>query len=564
MGDDGSGENGNSVYASARVKIKSFEIEAGIGEAEHKRLLDADEYTVSPEFLTSKANTVTVTYYDKTASFDVNVVGAKHALVYDGFSVRTRTYNGMRSVFYFDDTVTNTGYTLKEYGTVAVATVNKPSSGEFLTENGKDIVPVGSKILKTAVYKDGGIVNKTLDSDADGRYAGMTKFGFTITNFASSQYENKVFVCGYEVWENDETGLKEIIYTEYANPAYKDISIYDLSLGMYKAGVLDSSKEDGIVWNTLLSGVPTLTKGTDYAVRDGQLNKNGVQIGSTFTYKDVPLMNQAWNGTEKTLTFTSTDISVTLVRDGDGYTAFFRGTGAIPGVSYTRRFSLLNKNFAAESAIESFVGNAGAPTLTASTANKVKTVVLDTGITSIGGYAFLETGAETVVYPSTLTKIACAGMSGASKLKTMYLAGTKSEVGLVDVSHVSRLEWAYTFNGCSNIVKLHLPVNTDLGGALCNGCTSLKGVWVGDGEYKEGVADLRNIIGAMTIQSDDFKNVKNIKTFIIPDKAKISASSDPFGGLSGLTIVQGTYSETVEAYCNSKGFIYSNNLEAYS
>lgn len=561
MGDDGSGKNGNSVYASARVKIKSFEIESGNGEMEHKRVLDTDEYTVSPEFLTSKANTVAVSYYGKTASFDVNVVGAKHALVYDGFSVRTRDYNGMRSVFYFDDTVANAGYTLKEYGTVAAATENKPSSGEFLTENGKDIVPVGSKILKTAVYKDGRIVNKTLKSDTDGRYAGMTKFGFTITNFTESRYGNKVFVCGYEVWENDETGLKEIIYTEYANPDYKDISIYDLSLGMYKAGVLDSSKEDGIVWNTLLSGVPTLTKGTDYAVRDGQLDKNGVQIGSTFTYKDVPLSSQTYNGTTKTLTFVPTDINVTLVRDGDGYTAFFRGTGAIPEASYTRRFPLFNKNFAAESAIESFDGNAGAPTLTESMVNKVKTVVLDTGITSIGGYAFIETGVETVVYPSTLAKIECAGMSGASKLKTMYLAGTKSEVGLVDVSCVSKLQWAYTFNGCSNIVKLHLPINTDLGGAICQNATSLKGVWVGDGEYKEGVADLRNIIGAMTIQSDDFKNVKNIKTFIIPDKAKISTSSDPFGGLSGLTIVQSTYSETVDAYCKSKGFTYSYEVE---
>lgn len=570
MGDDGSGENGCSVYKSDRVKVKSFTIEAGNAEMEAERVLDASEYTVSPSFLTSKANTVTVTYMDKTASFDVSVVGAKHALVYDGFSVRVADYNGMRSVFYLDENVKNNGYTLKEYGTVAAATANKPSSGEFLTVDGDNITAANSKIIKTAVYKDGKIVNKTLDPDTDGAYAGMTKFGFTITNFSESRYENKVFVCGYEVWVNDATGLTEIIYTEYSNPDYTDISIYDLSLGMYKAGVLDSSKEDGVVWNVLLSGVPTFTKGTDYTVRDGQLDENGVQIGDTFTYKDVPLMYQTWNGTEKTLTFSAahsktgvvSDITVTLVRDGSGYTAFYRGTSEIPGGSYTKIFSLLNKNFAAESSIESLVGNACAPTLTASTVNKVKTIVLDTGITKINGYSFLEVGAETFVYPSTLTKIACAGMSSVSNLTTMYLAGTKSEVGLVDVSHVSKLEYAYTFNGCKKIVKLHLPINTDFGGAICQDCTALKGIWVGDGEYKEGVADLRNNIGIMTMQANDFKGVKNIKTFIIPDKAKIDSTSDPFSGLSGLTIVQSTYSESVDAYCQSKGYTYSYDVES--
>lgn len=557
-------DEANNNYESKPVFVTDFTFEVGIGDTRFTKVVPENSLTVSPEKIRKTTQSVTVSYEDKSASFDISVTESTHALVYDGFSVRTRDYNGMRSVFYFDDTVEKAGYTIKEYGTVAVATSNKPNDDEFLKVDGENISPADNKILKTEVYKDGVIVNKTLESDTDGKYAGMTKFGFTITNFADGQYENKVYVCGYEVWENDETGELEIVYTEYANPNYIDISIYDLSLGMYKAGVLNSANEDGTVWSVLESGAVTLKKGSDYTVRsEGMTDWNGNPIGDTFTYKNIPAVNQAIDNDTKVLSFTESGIYITLLRDGSDYVAVYRGKGDLPEVSWGHRVSQLHPQFTESTKsdrVSKIEGNSPAPILTSDASNKIKTVILDDGVTGVSGYGFNLASMETVVYPKTLKSLIKEVFIGAKKLSTVFMAGTAPETGLADISSVETVKGAYMFNGCASLKKVHLPANASLGGNNFENMTSLDGVWFGNGEYLAGTADFSQSTSITSIENAMFSGATGIRTVILNDRVKL-IKENAFNGLSGICIIQPTKCDAIEKYCSDNGYSYKHQFE---
>lgn len=555
----GSVADGKNNFTSDAKFVTSYKLEIGDGDVHFSKIVPEKSLASTPEYLTLKSKTVTVSYEGMSVSFDVNVESSvRSALVYDGFSVRVADYNGMRSVFYLDENVKNNGYTLKEYGTVAAATANKPSKGEFLTIDGDNITAANSKIIKTAVYKDGKIVNKTLDPDTDGAYAGITKFGFTITNFSESQYENKVFVCGYEVWVNDATGLTEIIYTEYSNPDYTDISIYDLSLGMYKAGVINSANEDGTVWNVLESGAVTLNKGSDYTVRDGMTDWNGNLIGDTFTYSNIPVVNQTC--TDTVLSFSESGITVTLVKDGSDYTAIYRGEGELPKLSWEKTVQQLMPNFTEPSSsgkVSSVIGNSPAPIPTWRTSNKIKTIIFDNGITGVPKYALSINTIETIVYPKTLTSLRGEVFIGLKNLTTVFMAGTAPEVGLADISHVENVRGGHMFSRCSSLKKIHLPANiSSIETRTFVDATSLDGIWCGDGEYKAGTVDLGNAVNCTAINNDAFNNVTNIKCVILSDSVT-NIHPSAFTGVTGLTITQPTRNSTIESYCTANGYTYS-------
>ncbi len=508
------------------------------------------------------------------------------ALSMEGFAVRFKSYNGLRSIFYFDNTGNaaknvNGGYTLVEYGALIVSSANRALYGSELTySESSDSYEAQTKGLVKLQIKNGNrYTGKVLsvNSDGTGQYPvkGATYFGCAITNYTDN-YTSDVYFCGYEVWEIN--GKKQIIYTDFVssgnNSEFNETSIYNVSLGMYKDGAINAATDtENIVWNTLTAGgAVTLNKANgDYTVPEGLMDMEGNAFGDTFTAKEIVLCSL--NGSSLSRSSTNFTLLHDIGANEGKYVIAFRGTGNIPlvllwlGGSSTRLQygskwldSSVNANYG-------LVTNSPNPVFSAATAKKISYAVVDEGITAMGVYMFASTYADTniktVVYASSVNNISGAFQNGV--VTKAFRAGTPKayiEEGLLDFGYSNIVTSNLTFNGASGIKKVRLPAGMSaLKDGAFNSNKTLERVWCSNditdrGTY--GVADLSGASFTRLIENYFAStNSSNpvMTTLRLPDTC-VEIASNALNSSSIKKVEQKTFNQTVSDFCTANGITY--------
>lgn len=491
--------------------------------------------------------------YTKTIAVNINAT-SDAGLTLDGFSIRLTSYNGLRTEFTFDNTLIaknkDEGIELVEYGAIVASEANatayttaleQNASGEFVTKN--------SKVVKRAVYKNGGIVDKTLSStDTE------TRFAVAVVKY-DDHYTDNVCTLGYSIWK---LGSKYIInYVECDNEDFRATSIYDVTLGMYKDGFVNAKDDpDGVVWGVLEACAATITSGTDY--RAGDYDLDGKAFGDTIKAVDLPIAKttggskvSASDGYAELVHTIIEGQTFTILPDGKEYVVVIRGTGALPSLNmwgspeclgqfnakfnsyYYKGWNAGNRPAAvlynAEGEKVGYVNESGqyikigtdsealdasalqrrqpTPTFTSSFLGKLTTFIIDEGITSIGESFFAEPtnscfSMKTLVYAQSVTTTGGRALAWQKKLSTIIRAsnGTSSEkpeTGLMDLTGFTSFGYATLHETAQNItgtVKVLLPKNVSIPNEMFEEPNSkFISFSTSKDTLVDGVADLRGI-----------------------------------------------------------------------
>lgn len=161
----------------------------------------------------------------ESGATDARAVSLDGGMSIEGLAVRVSGYNGLRTHFKFDQTKTNEGFTLVEYGTLCA------SSDKFdcYEETIDSLIAAGdvadSGIVKVKVWDGEDYCDRVDYSDLSG-----VKFTVTVVKFTEQLYDRTIKMVGYEIWQ-DESGEKYAIFTKYDNRDYEDISLLGVTLG---------------------------------------------------------------------------------------------------------------------------------------------------------------------------------------------------------------------------------------------------------------------------------------------------------------------------------------------
>lgn len=492
----------------------------------------------------------------------------------NGFSIRLKNYNGLRSMFSFDTSANElneaAGYTLVEYGAIAMseAAYNSVGGPKLTYKNGVYALNAGKKVRVYSandgfVDDDGNDVFFTTDRD-------HVNFNVAVVKYTANHASN-IYMCAYSVYMSP-AGETVITYTHYSDD-HKFFNLYDITLEMYKAGAVNASvSDDAAVWNTLLTGAVIVSSGEKYI--------------------EIPAVEQSNNGYTHLK-----NVTITLVIDTDGknYVAIYRGEGAVP----SQWDGYENGNYGGTSMHQlgsSFAGVTPAsgydavPVLTADEYSAIKTIIMDHGIVAIGRYSFVGLDHPTTyVYPTTLQRVGNGAFLYNAGITTAYMAHVDdpnkvNEIGLVDFSGVPTVDLADgTFRYAANVTKVHLPQNVvNAKNELIFGVSKwyckmkLTKLWFGDNaEPEAGVVDMSNI-SITSIGKNAFRSASSITTLILPDGCE-SIDASAFYGSGGSseasvvmknfkTIKQPTYHAAVAEFCATNGLSYvdyqGNELKA--
>ncbi len=516
--------------------------------------------------MASAVNTAGGWEYTKAVFFDGSFDGNINM---DGFSIRTKKYNGIRGMFSFNLTenaiLEATGYALVEYGAIAISkTAYTANGGIAITLNdGVYKVNAGQKIRVYDAQEgfcrdDGTATLYKIEGDT-------IKYNVSVVNYTSN-FNSDIYMCAYSVY-TDPNGETLITYKHYSDD-YKFFNLYDVTLSMYKAGAINASiSDDAAVWNTLLTGAVTIASGD--------------------IYKEIPAVGYSSSNGYKP----SSTVTLTLVLDTDdvNYVAIYRGEGAIPAqhdsynsYSYSYGETSANQLGPTISTYSPADGYDPIPILSEYEVTLVKTIIMDHGITSISKYGFVGLDyAETYVYPTTLESVAEGAFFYNRGVTTAYCAhvenpNKKNEIGLFDFSSISG---TYNLTGAirdaRSLKKVHFPQNVTnanasdaFGTSAHYGKMSLTKMWFGSNtEPADGVVDMSNIT-VSAIGSQAFMCDFNLTTLIIPEGCS-TVSTTAFNGAKYTTydgvimgnfktIKQPNYVAEIAKYCNSNGLEYVN------
>ncbi len=453
----------------------------------------------------------------------------------DGFMLRTSSYNGLRALFTFSDAnaeavAAETGYTLAEYGAIAASAASYEAAG-----NGEALLNAanGKSIQRITIFaEDGTGLNKYVDVDTK-------QFCISVRDFEGENTLKDIYVAGYAIWTKGTETVVTI--SEYTTKTGKNtISLYTLTLEMFKAGVINSQivPESVCMWDVLANGAVTLYdfKSIDGAVLQYNIGEAG------YTYIDIPVRKLTLVGPNSWTVrganvedVPTTGLVWTLLYDGDNYVAVYRrDTNAAPeGVTYDYTLPTLNDKyapFAFDAAYYQYVSaedvtnkNLYTPVLTDGDAAKVKTLVIDAGVEKISTKALVSSSVKTVVYPDGI-KVGKALFSGSGVMNFVRATADKSYLDayavdtLIDLSGVVGFDLNDSFNGATGAENVLLPETISLGQqTVFTNAKALTRVWsVGFDMPEAGVIDLSNT-KITTICKGFFRNVDNIDTVIMPE-----------------------------------------------
>lgn len=324
-------------------------------------------------------------------------------LTFDGWQVRSRDYNGLRAIMYFDNSTKNNGFELVEYGAFVTTSANKADA--HINEDGS-FEGTGAKVT---VYKNGEIKANTLPYSTEAK----TYFALSVVNYKNN-WTTDIYVCAYEIWKDTVADKIKIIYTDYAtdkdhDPSFADTNIYEISLGMYKNGIIDASSDPHkVVWETLVNGgAVKLTAGNDYSF-DPNANY-GADYSKNMFLVNIPLSKVTF--TDGELNFENSDTSYSVFKDGNDYFMVISGKGEVPDNSSDcmPQFSNVWYN---EMEYESISNDRPQPVFGTNIYTKIKNLFIDYGVTVIGDRAFAFSALEMVVYSETVNDISITAFEG--------------------------------------------------------------------------------------------------------------------------------------------------------
>ncbi len=183
-----------------------------------------------------------------------------------GFAVRLKDYNGLRSIFSFNDTrkaeLEETGLSFVEYGAMLISEAKLNSFGAplALVKNGDAYEANTSYAVKLPIYVGKTLVGKVLSDNPDNNES-TTDFAVTVTNYKSN-YNDNIYTVAYAVF-TDANGNEYIEYANYGDTEdkedYKYVSIYNIAVGMAASGELNGKVVDEApVWGIIGTGSLTL------------------------------------------------------------------------------------------------------------------------------------------------------------------------------------------------------------------------------------------------------------------------------------------------------------------
>ena len=152
----------------------------------------------------------------------------------------------------------------------------------------------------------------------------------------------------------------------------------------------------------------------------------------------------------------------------------------------------------------------------------IKTVIIEEGVTSIGGCAFDGcSGLTSATIPNSVTSIGESAFFNCSGLTSVTIPNSVTSIG------------ERAFDRCSGLASVTIPNSvTSIESFAFSGCSGLTSITVAQGNTKYDSRDNCNAI----IESASNKLIAGCKTTIIPNGVT-SIGSDAFNGCSGLTSI---------------------------
>ena len=125
-------------------------------------------------------------------------------------------------------------------------------------------------------------------------------------------------------------------------------------------------------------------------------------------------------------------------------------------------------------------------------AAKIKSVVIESGVTSIGDFAFVgQVGLTSITIPDSVTSIGDYPFYNCSSLASIAIPNSITSIG------------QGAFSGCSSLTSITIPDGvTSIGSNIFYGCSSLKSITIPD--------------SVTTICSDAFRNCTSLRSVTIP------------------------------------------------
>ncbi len=423
--------------------------------------------------------------------------GLERSIYHVGYSVRIKDYDGLRSIFVYDNNAKNSNYTLKEYGVVAMTKTNMDKlSVEF---KGTDGISFNEETLSFAIERDGKLVSGSkilsnlIDDEKLPGLSDGTYFAISIVNYDGNvkRITSGVYLASYELYE-DKDGNQTVIFTDsgtgYFSSDFVAPSYYDVALGMYKAGVLCSKTDaESIVWEDMCTaGAVTLKAGTDYLAEvdtskdiytlDMPKDLDGNPFVEEFTLKEVPIVktkvaNNVLDLTEKT------GITYTILKDGSSYTLIYKTEEEKSGLSLPAISAYgsnpLNHQFIgkkwygqlwsddAPAGYSSVSAMRPQPLMLNETFRTgIKTIVIDNGIVGANNNAFFRLGATDYVVSEDFVTLSGSPFANAEGITTFTSAPYAPKANTVDLSGLVGVGTLnFSSNSAVKATKVIIPSN---------------------------------------------------------------------------------------------------------
>jgi len=164
---------------------------------------------------------------------------------------------------------------------------------------------------------------------------------------------------------------------------------------------------------------------------------------------------------------------------------------------------------------------------------EIKSVVIKSGVTSIGVWAFRHiTTLTDVTIEDGLMCIDASAFEGCTNLENIKLSDSIKEIG------------SSAFNGCTNLKNIILPVDLmEIGNSVFMGCTNLDNIKIPD--------------GVKAIDYNVFKNCSSLTTITIPE----GISDIKYGSFEDCSSLKEIVVESNnERYCSVDGVLFEKDM----
>ena len=181
--------------------------------------------------------------------------------------------------------------------------------------------------------------------------------------------------------------------------------------------------------------------------------------------------------------------------------------------------------------------------------NRASTLIIQKGVTSIGGYAFYNCGAlKSVTIPDSVTSIGDWAFEGCNNIEKVHISDIAAWCGIVFENYYSNpLSYANDlYVNDALVTDLTIPNGvTSIGSYAFKGCTGLTSVTIGNGVTSIGYYAFSGCTGLTSVEipnsvtsigSSAFYGCTGLTSVTIPDSVT-SIGGSAFSGCTGLTSV---------------------------